>query len=264
MSNKEKGHDVAALRRSEVRLAADGFVLLAEGCAGELVARLLDVSQRSAREARDALGSKEVGIGSAAGYSEIVQRSPGRWDVPIDPGEFGLDETGMPWWPLVESVLGDDAELWVSGVISSEPGSPDQFWHSDSPHETSEHRPANALNVLVALHDVPMAMGPTEFARGSHRLTNHVNNPSLVVEQLIYQHAGTSPQTLVADTAHPVPEPWASPLTAGACLVFDDRVLHRGMANGSDETRHVAYFTYRRSGYSTDTYFETERSVHDT
>ena len=35
------------------------------------------------------------------------------------------------------------------------------------------------------------------------------------------------------------------------------------MANRSDETRHVAYFTYRRRGYGTNTYFEAERSVHD-
>lgn len=248
---------------AEQRLVTEGFALLPDACDAELVERLLEVAAQKAQQARDALGTREIGIGSAEGYDEIVQRSPGRWDVPIDPADFGLDERDLPWWPVVASVLGADAEPSFCGVISSEPGSTDQYWHSDSPHERAEHRPANAINVLVALQDVPMEMGPTEFARGSHRLTNHLDNPSLVVDRLVYQHAGTTPESLVEATAAPVPERWASPLTAGSVLLFDDRVLHRGMANRSDRTRHVAYLTYQRSGYTTDTYYESTRSVFD-
>ena len=246
------------------RLASDGFVLLHQLCGSELVELMLDVSRRRSRVLREALGEREIGIGSAAGYLEIVQRSPGRWDVPIAPQQFGFDDREMPWWPLVAAVLGEDAEHSFSGVVSSEPGSPAQYWHTDSPHVAPEHRAAHAVNVLVVLHDVPLAMGPTEFACGSHVLTNHLSNPSLVVDELVYQHAGTSPESLVKGTPHPVPESFASPLAAGSCLVFDDRILHRGLANRSDDTRHVAYFTYRRSGYSTNTYFESQRSVHDT
>jgi len=264
VSNPETDHFSAALGRSQERLATDGFDLVHEACDGELVERLLRVSTQSARAAQEALGDSEIGIGSASGYTEIVQRSPGRWDVPIDPQEFGLDDTELPWGPLVASVLGEDAELWLCGVVFSEPGSTDQYWHADSPHETLKHQPANAITMLVALHDIPMAMGPTEVARGSHVLTNHLRNPSLVVDELVYQHAGTSPESLVKGTPQPVPESVASPLAAGSFLVFDDRILHRGLANRSDNTRHVAYFTYRRSGYFTNTYFETQRSVHDT
>lgn len=255
--------DAAAVGETANLLSVDGFVLLHGACDNELVEQLLDAAVRSAQAAHEALAGKEIGIGSAAGYAEIVQRSPGRWDVPIDPERFGVDDREMPWWPLVESALGEDAELWISGVVFSEPGSTAQYWHSDSPHETRELRGANVVTVLVALHDVPITMGPTELARGSHVLTNHLSNPSLVVDELIYQHAGTSPESLVKGTLHPVPESCASPLTAGSCVVFDDRILHRGRANESDDTRHVAYFTYRRSDYSTNTYFETQRSVHD-
>ena len=208
-------------------------------------------------------GSREIGIGSAAGYVEIVQRSPGRWDVPISPRQFGFDDRDLPWWPLVAAVLGEDAEHSFSGVVSSEPGSPAQFWHTDSPHEAVEHRGAHALNVLVALHDLPMDMGPTECARGSHVLTNHLSNPSRVLDELIYQHAGTSPALLVKGTQGSVPESCASWMTAGTCLMFDDRILHRGLANRSDNTRHVVYFSYRRRGYSTNTHFESQRSLFD-
>lgn len=244
-------------------IASAGFVLLPRLCGSELVELLLDVSRQRARELRAALGEREIGIGSAAGYLEIVQRSPGRWDVPIAPQEFGFDDREMPWWGSVAAVLGEDAEHSFSGVVSSDPGSPSQYWHTDSPHVAPEHRGAHAVNVMVALHDVPLAMGPTECARGSHLLTNHFCNPSLVIDQLIYQHPGTSPELLVEGTRHPVPERCASPMTAGSCLVFDDRLLHRGLANQSQSTRHMAYFSYRQKGYSANTHFESQRTLFD-
>lgn len=106
-----------------------------------------------------------------------------------------------------------------------------------------------------------MEMGPTECARGSHVLTNHLSNLSLTIDELIYQHEGTLPELLVTDTEIPVPESCATSMTAGSCLVFDDRLMHRGLANQSDHTRHVAYFSYRRNGYSANTHFESQRSV---
>ena len=110
------------------QLASEGFVLLHQLCNSELVELVLDVSRRRAHAVRGALGAKEIGIGSAAGYVEIVQRSPGRWDVPIAPQQFGFNDKEMPWWPLVTAVLGEDAEHSFSGVVSSEPGSPAQYW----------------------------------------------------------------------------------------------------------------------------------------
>lgn len=251
------------LQKLTDRLAADGVILLQRLCSEEFVGQVLDVSMRRASEIRAALGSREIGIGSAAGYEEIVQRSPGRWDVPISPQQFGFDDRELPWWPVIANVLGDDAEHTFSGVVFSEPGSPAQYWHIDSPHESIEHLPPHALNVLVALHDIPLDMGPTEFARGSHVLTNHLRNPSLVRDELIYQHAGTSPQRLVQDTGEAAPASFVSGLEAGTSLLFDDRLLHRGLANQSDRTRHVAYFSYRRQGYAENTHFESQRSVFD-
>ncbi|MGB5131165.1 MAG: phytanoyl-CoA dioxygenase family protein [Steroidobacteraceae bacterium] len=263
MSSVATSGDVNTQRGLMDQLALDGFVLLHQLCGSELVESVLDVCRRRAHDIRMALGAKEIGIGSAAGYVEIVQRSPGRWDVPITLQQFGIDNRKMPWWPLVAAVLGEDAEPSFSGVVTSEPGSPAQYWHTDSPHEAPEHRAAHAINVLMALHDIPMAMGPTECACGSHFLTNHMSNPSLVIDELIYQHSGTSPESLVKGTQCRVPESFTSPMAAGSCLVFDDRLLHRGLANRSSALRHVAYFSYRRKGYCVNTHFESRRSVFD-
>lgn len=252
-----------SLYESADQLALDGFVLLHQPCSSEFVEQILDVAHRRVHEVQVALGTREIGIGSAEGYDEIVQRSPGRWDVPITPQRFGFDERELPWSQLVAAVLGADAEHSFSGVVFSDPASPAQYWHTDSPHVTSEHRAPHALNVLVALHKIATDMGPTEFARGSHFLTNHLSNPSLARDELIYQHADTSPERLVNDTQNLVPESCASELAAGSCLVFDDRILHRGLANRSTSTRHMAYFSYRRKGYAENTHFESQRSVFD-
>ena len=106
-------------------------------------------------------------------------------------------------------------------------GSENQQWHIDSPHEAATHQPAHAVNVLVALADVPLEAGPTQFARGSHVRTNHLRTPWLRRDDLLYQSAAEVTPDALGVACHP-----AEALRAGDCLLFDDRVLHRGLANG--------------------------------
>ena len=245
------------------QLEEDGYLLVEGFCDPEFVAHLLEASLNRSDQVMSALGSQSIGIGSAAGFDEVVQRSPGRWDIPISPDEFGVDERALPWWPLITAVLGEDAEHSFSGVVYSDPGSPAQCWHIDSPHVSANHLPAHALNVMIALHDMPLAMGPTELAKGSHRLTNHLQNPALVSDELVYQHETTMPEQLVVAAEQAAPESFSSAITAGSCLIFDDRILHRGLANACDSRRSMVYFAYRQAGYSENTHFEAQRSIHD-
>lgn len=243
------------------QLAQDGFMAIDQLCDYAFVRQLADVSRQRARVVKAALGDRPIGIGSAAGYLEIVQRSPGRWDVPITPKQFNVDENELPWSPFIREVLGDDAEHSFSGVVFSDPGTPAQCWHIDSPHLAADHLAPHAMNVLVALHDIPLEMGPTQCIPGSHTLTNHLRYPRLDREKLIYQNADTTPESLAAETASTLRKPWARALRAGSCLLFDDRIMHRGLANGSDRVRHVAYFSYRKKGYTENTHFESQRSL---
>jgi len=54
-------------------------------------------------------------------------------------------------------------------------------------------------------------------------------------------------------------------MAAGDCLIFDDRILHRGLANASQQERWVAYFSYLRPRPGLeqipDTHFEASRSL---
>lgn len=244
----------------DTAMDSKGFVLLEKLCGPDVLEQLKEVCLVRSKILHETLGDKAIGIGSVNGYDEIVQRSQGRWDIPISPAEFGFDAKAFPWWPLIVRLLGEDAEHAFSGLVSSDPGSPAQEWHIDSPHVSAEHLPAHAVNVFVAIEDVSMAMGPTEFAVGSHWHTNHLSNSALVVDNLLYQNSGISPEIL--DT--PKLECHSSAFSAGNSMIFDDRMLHRGLANASDKTRTVVYFSYRKKGYRENTYFEAERSLFET
>lgn len=264
MSNTSIQKQDFSLKETKLRLADAGFDLLVGFCEPTFVAHLLEVSVNRSCDVMATLGTQMIGIGSASGFDEVVQRSPGRWDIPISLADFGIDHPSLPWWPLIVDTLGADAEPSFSGVVYSDPGSPAQFWHIDSPHVSAVHQPPHALNVMVALHDIPLAMGPTELASGSHRLTNHLCNASLASDKLVYQHASTRPELLVAGTGKTAPQRVASALSSGTCLVFDDRLLHRGLSNNSTSRRSMAYFSYRQAGYCENTHFESQRSLYRT
>ena len=252
-------------------------VTLERGLVGAQLLRAIDDLLRS-RAARvlEALGDRPIGIGSRDGYHELVQRSPGRFDVPLteqdlEPlwGARGSTAPGVPWLDHVHAALGADATPSFCGVVFSRPGSPAQQWHIDSPHEAREHLPAHAVNVLVALADIPLAAGPTEVAAGTHRLTNHLLRPWLDRDDLLYQTATEiTPATLHGSDASAGAAPQeslAQPMAAGDCLIFDDRILHRGLANASGRERWVAYFSYLRPRPGlpeiADTHFEATRSL---
>jgi hypothetical protein len=235
-----------------------------------------EVMRARAAHVMAALGDRPIGIGSRNGYHEVVQRSPGRFDVPMHErdlapiwGAEGSLATDVPWLGLVRAVLGPDARPSFCGVVFSRPGSPAQQWHIDSPHEAAEHRAAHAVNVLVALADIPLAAGPTEVAPGTHWLTNHRRRPWLDRDSLLYQSATerVTPATLLApdQTEGAATSGVVRAMAAGDGLIFDDRILHRGLANASQQERWVAYFSYLRPRPGlediADTHFEATRSL---
>lgn len=242
-------------------ILTDGYVVMKDLCQPQLIEPMLKISKTRLEEKLSSLGDKKIGIGSAAGFKEICQRSEGRWDVPMDLEDFSIHYKEFPWWPVVSEILGEDAAPCFQGVISSAPKTPDQEWHIDSPHTEEDHTPPNIINILIALEDIDLEMGPTEIAVATHKHTNHLKNPRLVIDELVYQCPRTSPETLLEAKPQESFKTWTSALSSGTCILFDDRVMHRGKANRSNKFRHVAYFSYKRSDYNQNTYFETERSV---
>ena len=152
----------------------------------------------------------------------------------------------------MSEVLGEDFEQAFCGVVYSEPQSEAQLWHADSLHIYDNHGDANLLNGLIALHDTPMEMGPTEFNARSHLLTNHRRNTKCDGINIVYQTHLNEPEQIGADPC----ANFTMDLPAGSLVLFDDRVLHRGRGNNSDCPRYVGYFSYRRPWFHADTHFE--------
>ncbi len=258
------------------QFAADGVVRVRGLVPASLLRTINEVMRARATRVMDALGTRPIGIGSRNGFRELVQRSPGRFDVPLSEldlmpiwGAQGSIAPQVPWLEMVRATLGPDARPSFCGVVFSRPGSPAQQWHIDSPHEAIEARPAHAVNLLLALADIPLAAGPTEVARGTHWMTNHLASPWLDHDDLLYQtdteitpaalrSAGQAQDDGTVQSA-------VQAMSAGDCLMFDDRILHRGLANTSEQERWLAYFSYLRPRPGmdeiADTHFEAAKSL---
>lgn len=249
--------------KQKEQILTDGFCYLDTALNPVLVEKISQLGHQYAQNIRQSLGEKEIGIGSALGYHEIVQRSPGRWDIPISPERMGVSEYTQHWMELVRAILGTDAQFTFSGIVTCDPNQPSQNWHIDSPHQHRQHLGPHALNVVVALHDIELEMGPTKFAVGSQRISNQLKYPSLKRKKLIYQNDGTTPEYLAQASQQPIPRTHTQRMESGSSIVFDDRVLHRGGANSSDQQRTYAYFSYCKKSYTENTHFEATRSVND-
>ena len=79
--------------------AATGVARVRGLVAPPMLHQINTVMRSRADRVMSALGSREIGIGSAAGYHELVQRSHNRFDVPLDEATIAplwLDQPA-PW-----------------------------------------------------------------------------------------------------------------------------------------------------------------------
>jgi hypothetical protein len=185
-------------------------------------------------------GEYALGIGIRHGFREIVMRSPGRYELsllhtsndvnnanvsennevkdtrltmpPIQPLQMALTDIMLP---LFQASSWEDLSLCQLSLVVSTPGATAQAWHADGGHvDLHTHQPCHVLNVFVPLQTVSMDMGPTAFRPGTHVHTRDLARLMLVA------HCQKTLRPLVAPT-----------LELGDVLVFDYRVLHRGLAN---------------------------------
>ena len=212
-----------------------GFVILPEMYKGKALETLTSTFVthtnqvlKDLKQETDRTG-EEFQVGSAHGFHEVCLRSPGRYDVSTQFSDFQQKKNQpnllTPIENISANVLGDDHVSAFCGVVLSQPGSEAQQWHADSLHVDPEHKGANLLNGLLALHDISMEMGPTEFAPMTHLLTNHMSNPSVNGVQVVYQTIENlnRPELVGADKSANV----CLPLPAGSVVLFDDRVLRK-------------------------------------
>jgi hypothetical protein len=162
-------------------------------------------------------------------FSEFSSRGGQRFDLLFSEDDaesrcvFEAARTG-PWVPIIRLLLGDDFQCLAS-VVYSRPGSEAQDWHTDGAHighsegwdETGfEADPPYALCVFIALVDLDRTVGFTQFWPGTHRYAD------------LAGFGGAAP-VLGCAVDGIVP--------AGGCVVYDYRLMHRGMPNVSEATQ---------------------------
>ena len=184
-------------------------------------------------------------------FREIASRSKHRFDLLIG---NDTDLYRLVW----NQVLGDDSDIpqllqtlfsgsntenqtktveWEMdlSVVYSKPGANHQGWHADGGHveggsdtswdESSSHKttvaPPYAICLFVPLIDLDHIVGFTQFWPGTHKYKELV---------------GFGPFAEVVQAT------WDGTVRAGAAVVYDYRLLHRGMPNHSNQQRQINNF----------------------
>ena len=237
------GDAPATARACAASLRSHGCALLASGAA--IPPATIAACRRAADAAlADTLRELEARGIDASGVKtkEIVQRNAGRYDLVrgVEGAEpFGALGRGGPWMPTVKRTLGVACALLKTGVVYALPGAALQSIHADGKHlydgdgdvADDAHLPAHCVTVFVPLLDLSPELGPTEYFPGTHRRDG---------DRARYERAHAGREAGVAFAG----------AKAGDAILFDYRVLHRGLANTSTEARPLLYFTYGRPWFT--------------
>lgn len=156
-------------------------------------------------------------------------------------GDRGMEATTAPVWKTMSS-----------GCFLSLPDAAGQNLHTDGPRlsEVVDLYPY-AINCFVPLVDVGPSNG-TEFHPGTQRREQHVTDATTTATSSRAERARVREAAAVAKKVVPR-------AAVGEAVLFDYRVLHRGMPNKACDPRPCAYVTFAQRWY-TDTYnFGTKR-----
>jgi len=114
-------------------------------------------------------------------------------------------------------------------LLVSAPESVDQFFHQDNARK--------GLTILIPLEDVAMDMGPTQLLPGTHLLSEAYAGERRWDRSMLDATRQAVGRSLQAG-------PLRASLKAGTAVVYDGRVLHRGLANRSQIPRPVLVYRY--------------------
>jgi hypothetical protein len=192
-----------------------------------------------------------ISVGNSVfAFKEIGSRGKYRFDALFDKSEekelFQFAKFEAPWTQHVQSVLlprdVDSIDINIS-IVWTEPGCADQEWHSDGAHrdfqerfdeETGElvkkHSSPYAVCVFMSLVDLDDTVGYTEFWPESHKTAGLLG---FGCAAKILGGVVSSKNTRIGD--------W---------VMYDYRLIHRGIGNRSDSTRRpILQFLYAVDGY---------------
>ena len=174
-------------------------------------------------------------------YEEMASRGIHRFDVVFQENDersrpiFQLARNA-PWVTLIQKQLLDvsmntreasngPSFSIIASVVYSDPGSEDQEWHSDGPHQGKD---CYAICVFLPLIDLDKKVGFTQFYPRSHtRSMLGMGGAALAT--------GSAVNAIV---------------NRGDAVLYDYRTMHRGIGNKSEGTRRpILQLLYHRPDY---------------
>ena len=190
-------------------------------------------------------------------FAEVRQR-PGhrvdnRYKILDSPIIKSVSERLLQELPMLLSEVKDaQYKLRFGGVVHSfprekktDPIPEAQVWHRDGTglFESAFHE-THCFNIFIPLIDVSTEHGTTEFIPGLHN--------DQIFEKFMIELLNQPDDHRVAVRAE---------VSAGSLIVFDVRVLHRGLANASLEERPMLYFTMSQSWFTDEHMFDYSKSL---
>ncbi len=163
-------------------------------------------------------------------FSDVASRSPGRFDVKALPKAFQAESIlkNQYWIGVVEAMLGKNYKVAFSGIVESLPGSVNQQWHRDGNHLYDDVliKDPYALTCFIPLAGINEAngLGSPQFLPESHHILAE-NNIDLGSNKIVQ----------------------FKDFPIGDALLFDYRLVHRGVENVSTSRRPLMYIVYAKS-----------------
>ncbi|EGD78147.1 hypothetical protein PTSG_09023 [Salpingoeca rosetta] len=234
-------HTAAASNVSDLQsqISRLGIAVLKDALSTAVLQQAKEEADKAIERADKALKARGIDIGHEDfRFKEISSRQKQRFDLLLDMDEcVGVNALGTlgPWRQLVEAILGKDV-VFQTSVVYSRPGAEEQTWHADGPHvgRTADwtgcgHEAPYALCVFVPLVQFSPELGFTQFWPGSHKYDGLL---------------GFGPVCPLIECAVD------GLVDLGAALVYDYRLIHRGMPNTSESSeRPMLQFLYHRPTY---------------
>jgi len=254
---REKKDDLRENFRANGYLIADGGTAAGGTSSCRVSKTLVDSFRMKTHERIEVILSalrenhSHVSVGTDAfAYKEIGSRGKYRFDALFDKEKeeedalFKFAKSDAPWVEPVKDILrnAEDIDINIS-IVWTEPNCSDQEWHCDGAHRGDQetydeqtgaliktHGPPYAVCVFMALLDLDDTVGYTEFWPTSHK------NAGLL-------GFGAAAHALGGVQSN-------KNAKAGDWVVYDYRLMHRGIGNESKDTRRpILQFMYAVDGY---------------
>lgn len=218
-------------------LERDGFARVDEVLSAATAKAMLEhVNEELERKRAETAGADPADLRTEGSFGDVLMRE-NRYDLYLDldgPVRAALDEALKPLRPVLGATLGADAELFELAALISDPRSPRQPVHPDTPFRAGEA--AAVVTAFVALQDVDGLMGPTSVIPGTHTAKAHERFNTK-------DDGGRERVALLREEPNHV-----GVLGVGDANLIDSRLFHCGGANDSTRRRVLFYFSFRRRG----------------